>query len=127
MSRRTIHTENAPAAVGPYSQGVASGKLIFTSMQIALDPASGEMVGSTAPEQGRRCLENVRAIVEAAGCSIADIVKTTIYLTDIREFGAVNRVYAEFFARELPARAVVEVSALPKGALIAVEAVASIE
>jgi 2-iminobutanoate/2-iminopropanoate deaminase len=96
-------------------------------MQIALDPASGEIVGSTAPEQGRRCLENLRAIVEAAGGSLASIVKTTIYLTDIKEFGAVNEVYAEFFAGELPARAVVEVSALPKGALIAVDAVADIE
>jgi 2-iminobutanoate/2-iminopropanoate deaminase len=124
---RTISTEKAPTAVGPYSQGVVSGGMLFTSMQIALDPASGEMVGSTAPEQLRRCLENIRAIVEAAGGSLVDIMKTTIYMTDIAEFGAVNEVYAEFFTEKLPARGVIGASALPKGALIAVEAVASVE
>jgi 2-iminobutanoate/2-iminopropanoate deaminase len=106
---------------------VVAGGLLFTSMQIALNPTSGEMTGKTTPEQGRRCLENIKAIVGAAGGSLTDVVKTTIYLTDIKEFGAVNEVYSEFFAEELPARAVIETSALPKGALIAVEAVASVE
>jgi 2-iminobutanoate/2-iminopropanoate deaminase len=96
-------------------------------MQIALNPASGEMVGRTATDQVQRCLENIKAIVEGAGGSMADIVKTTIYMTDIAQFGAVNEVYAEFFAEKLPARSVIEASALPKGALIAVEAVASVD
>lgn len=126
MSGRSIRTEKAPAAIGPYSQGVVSGGLLFTSMQIPLDPASGEMVGRTATEQVRRCLENIKAIVEGAGGGMEDIVKTTIYMTEIAQFGAVNQVYADFFADNLPARGVIEVSALPKGALIAVEAVASV-
>jgi 2-iminobutanoate/2-iminopropanoate deaminase len=93
-------------------------------MQIGLDPATGNVVGATAPEQVRRCLQNVKAIVEAAGGSLANVVKVTVYMTDIQEFAAVNEVYAEFFTDDLPARAVVEVAALPKGALIAAEAVA---
>jgi 2-iminobutanoate/2-iminopropanoate deaminase len=127
MSGRTINTEKAPAAIGPYSQAVDTRGLLFTSMQIALDPASGEMVGETATEQVRRCLENIKGIVEGAGGAMSDIVKTTVYMTDIAQFGAVNEVYAEFFVDKRPARAVVEVSALPKGALIAVEAVARVD
>ena len=126
MTRRTIRTERAPTAIGPYSQGVVGRGLLFTSMQIALDPGSGEIVGATTPEQARRCLQNVAAIVEAAGSTIARVVKTTIYMTDIAEFGAVNEIYAEFFPEELPARGVVGVTALPKGALIAIEAVADV-
>ena len=124
MTRRTIQTNSAPAAIGPYSQGVAASGLVFTSMQIGLDPATGNVVGATAPEQVRRCLQNVKAIVEAAGGSLANVVKVTVYMTDIQEFVAVNEVYAEFFTGDLPARAVVEVAALPKGALVAAEAVA---
>ena len=124
MTRRTIQTNSAPAAIGPYSQGVAASGLVFTSMQIGLDPATGNVVGATAPEQVRRCLQNVKAIVEAAGGSLANVVKVTVYMTDIQEFAAVNEVYAEFFSDDLPARAVVEVAALPKGALVAAEAVA---
>lgn len=124
MTRRAIQTNLAPAAIGPYSQGVAASGLVFTSMQIGLDPATGNVVGATAPEQVRRCLQNVKAIVEAAGGSLANVVKVTVYMTDIQEFAAVNEVYAEFFTDDLPARAVVEVAALPKGALIAAEAVA---
>lgn len=126
MSGRTISTDKAPAAIGPYSQGRIAAGLLFTSMQIALDPDSGQVVGSTAPEQVKRCLDNIKAIVEAAGGSLCDVVKTTVYLTDLAEFGAVNEAYAGFFPSELPARGVVGVPALPKGALIAVEAVAQI-
>jgi 2-iminobutanoate/2-iminopropanoate deaminase len=122
-----ISTDKAPAAIGPYAQGVVSGGFVFTSMQIALDPASGEMVGKTAPEQIRRCLENIKAVVEEAGGTMSDIVKTIVYMTDISAFGAVNEVYAEFFKEELPARGVIEASARPKGALIAVEAVANVQ
>jgi 2-iminobutanoate/2-iminopropanoate deaminase len=126
MSRRTVSSDRAPAAIGPYAQGVVSDGLLFTSMQIALDPRSGEMVGTTSAEQARQCLQNVRAVVQAAGGSLADVIKTTVTMTDITEFGAVNDVYAEFFVGDLPARAVLEASALPKGALVAVEAVARI-
>ena len=127
MTLHTIGTDAAPAAIGPYSQGVVAGRLLFTSMQIALDPATGELVGTTAPQQVRRCLQNVQAVVETAGSSLSDAVKVTVYVTDIGQFGAVNEVYAEFFADWLPARGVVEVSALPKGALVAVEAVVNVE
>jgi len=126
MSPRSISTDKAPAAIGPYSQGTVAGGLLFTSMQIALDPASGEITGSTAPEQVRRCLQNIRAVVEAAGGSMVDVVKTTLYMTDMSEFGAVNEVYGGFFPEKLPSRGVIEVSALPRGALIAVEAVAAV-
>jgi 2-iminobutanoate/2-iminopropanoate deaminase len=126
MSHKVVKTDKAPAAIGPYSQGVIAGGLLFTAMQIALDPDSGEMRGSTAPEQARYCLENVKAIVEAAGGSMEHVVKITVYLTDIAQFGAVNEVYAGFFSSEPPARGVVESPNLPKGALVAVEAVAAV-
>lgn len=125
MTSRTIQTESAPNAIGPYSQAVVAGGFVFTAMQIALDPKTGEIVGTTAAEQVRQCLHNVDAIVEAAGGSLADVVKVTVYMTDMQEFAEVNEVYAEFFASDPPARAVVEVVALPKGARVATEAVAS--
>ena len=126
MSRRAIETDGAPGAIGPYVQGVVSGGLLFTSMQLGLDPVSGELVGTTPAAQVRRCLENIQAIVEASGGTLNDVVKTTIFLTDIAAFSAVNDIYAEFFGDKLPARGVIEVSGLPKSALVAVEAIASI-
>ena len=126
MTRRTISTEKAPAAIGPYAQGVAAGGLLFTAMQIALDPTTGELVGETAPEQARQCLANLGAIAEAAGASLADVVQARVYLTDLGTFAAVNEVYAEYFPRALPARAVVGVAALPKDARIAIEAVVDV-
>lgn len=126
MSRRIVSTEGAPAAIGPYSQGVVAGGMLYTAMQIALDPETGAMVGATAAEQARRCLANLQALVTAAGGSLATVNKTMVYLTDITTFGNVNEVYAEFFAGDVPARGVVEVSALPKGALIAIEAIATV-
>ena len=126
MPARTIATPRAPAAIGPYSQGVVAGGFLFTSMQIALDPVSGELVGRSVTEQARRCLKNIAAILEAAGGSLARVVKTTVYMTDLAEFGSVNEVYADLFSKELPARSVVGASALPKGALIAIEAVADV-
>ena len=123
MSHKIIKTDRAPAAIGPYSQGVVGCGLLFTAMQIALDPASGEMTGSTASEQVNRCLKNVEAIAEAAGCSLDHAVKVTVYLTDMGQFAAVNEVYAQFFTTAPPARVVVEVSKLPKDAVVAVEAV----
>ena len=126
MSHRPIRTKQAPAALGPYSQGVATRSLLFTSMQIALDPESGELCGTTAAEQARRCLRNVGAILAAGGLSFAAVVKTTVYLTDLAQFASVNEAYAEFFKGELPARSIVPVAALPKGALVAVEAIATL-
>ena len=122
-----ISTDHAPAAVGPYSQGIKAGNFIFTAMQIALDPSTGELKGSTAAEQVKQCLLNVKAIVEAGGGAMDKIVKTMVYLADIKEFGPVNEVYSEFFSGPPPARGVAEVSALPKGALVAVEAIAFLD
>jgi 2-iminobutanoate/2-iminopropanoate deaminase len=127
VSHKIIHTDKAPAAIGPYSQGVVACKLLFTAMQIPLDPATGEMTGSTAVEQAKQCLRNVAAIAEAAGGSLASAVKVTVYLTDMEQFAAVNEAYATFFTAEPPARAVVEVSCLPKGAQVAIEAVITVD
>jgi 2-iminobutanoate/2-iminopropanoate deaminase len=127
MSRRVVETDKAPAAIGPYVQGVMANGLLFTSMQIGLDPTTGELVGASPAEQVQRCLLNVQAIVEAAGGTLNDVVKTTVYLTDLTAFGAVNQVYNDFFSAELPARGVVETAGLPKGALVAVEAIASVD
>ena len=124
MPRSIVATVDAPAAIGPYSQGVLADGWLFTAGQIALDPRSGEMVGQTAAEQARRALENARAVVVAAGLTLADVVKVTVFLRDLGEFGAVNEVYRGFFAEAPPARSLVEVSRLPKDALVAVEMIA---
>jgi 2-iminobutanoate/2-iminopropanoate deaminase len=126
VSHKIIKTDQAPAAIGPYSQGVIGCGLLFTAMQIALDPASGEMTGTTAVEQVSRCLNNIKAIAEAAGGALDHAVKVTVYLTDMNQFAAVNEAYAGFFSADPPARAVVEVSRLPKEALVAVEAVIAV-
>jgi len=125
MKREIIHTDQAPAAIGPYSQAISCCHLIFTAMQIALDRDTGELVGDDHAAQAHRCLCNLQAILEAAGSSLAGALKVTVYLTDMSAFGSVNEVYEDFFPAEPPARSVVEVRALPKGALIAVEAIAA--
>ncbi len=125
MPREIIHTDRAPPAIGPYSQGTSCCQLVLTAMQIALHPGNGELVGEDHAEQAHRCLMNVQAILEAGGSSLAGALKVTVYLTDIGAFAAVNEVYQDFFPVEPPARAVVEVSALPRGALVAVEAIAA--
>jgi 2-iminobutanoate/2-iminopropanoate deaminase len=124
--RRVIATERAPAAIGPYSQGIAAGGFVFTAGQIALDPRGGQLVGATAAEQIRRALANALAILEAAGCGPGDVVKATVYLVDMGEFAAVNAAYGEIFAAEPPARMVVAVAALPRDARVAVELVARV-
>lgn len=127
-SRTVIHTERAPAAVGPYSQGIAAGGFLFTAMQIPLHPATGALVaGNDVAGQARQVLENLRAIVEAGGSSLAQVVKVTVYLQDMADFAAVNAVYGEFFPKDAPARAAVAVAALPRGARVAMEAVAVVE
>ncbi len=123
---RLVSTDEAPAAVGPYSQGVVAGGLVFVSGQIPLDPATGELVEGPFAEQVRRVLENVDAVLHAAGSARDRVLKVTVFLTDMGRFGELNRVYESFFAGHRPARAVVEVSALPKGVAVEMEAVAEV-
>jgi 2-iminobutanoate/2-iminopropanoate deaminase len=125
MTASAIATSAAPAAIGPYSQGVAVGGLVFTSGQLGIDPATGEFAGTTASDQARRALLNVGAVLAAAGLGPSDVAKVTVFLADIADFAAVNAVYAEFFTGPvLPARSAVQVAALPKGGLVEIEAVA---
>ena len=124
MPRRIVYTSRAPKPVGPYSQGVVAGCFLFVSGQIPLDPETGEIVKGEFEDRVRRVLENVKAIVEAAGASLRDVVKVTVYLRDIGLFDRFNRVYQEFFREDPPARVVVEVSNLPKGVDVEVEAIA---
>jgi 2-iminobutanoate/2-iminopropanoate deaminase len=125
MNRTTIATLRAPKAIGPYSQAVRVGDLVFCSGQIALDPESGTLVGGgDIRAQTKRVMENLRAVLEAAGSSLGRVVKTTIFLTDLAEFAAMNEVYAEFFPAEPPARATVQVSALPRGARVEIDVIA---
>ena len=122
--RKVISTDQAPAAVGAYSQGIRVGQSLFVSGQLPIDPASGELVAGGMGDQTRQVLQNVLAIVRAGGLKGDDIVKTTVYLGNLDDFAAVNEVYAEVFGENPPARACVEVSRLPKGALIEIEAIA---
>ncbi len=119
-----IHTPKAPAAIGPYSQAIQAGNLIFVSGQIPVDPATGEFAGKDITTQTRQSLTNVKAILEQAGYTCADVVKTTVLLADMGDFAAMNAVYAEFFSEPFPARAAFAVKSLPKGALVEIEAVA---
>lgn len=118
-----ISTTKAPAAIGPYSQGIEAGPFIFSSGQLPIDPASGAMP-SDAAAQARQSMENVKAVIEAAGSSLAKVVKVTIFLQNLEHFGAVNDVYASFFSGTFPARSCVQVARLPKDALVEIEAVA---
>ena len=122
---KTIHTNEAPAAVGPYSQAIEINGMVYTSGQIALDPATGEIVGDTIEEQAEQVMKNLKAILEAAGTKPENAVKTLCFLTDINDFAAFNEVYARYFT-EKPARSCVEVSSLPKGAICEVEVVAAV-
>jgi 2-iminobutanoate/2-iminopropanoate deaminase len=124
--RRTVTAEGAPAAVGPYSHAVVAGGLLFCSGQIPLDPVSGELVGDTAAEQTVRCLQNLEAVCAAAGASLADAVRLTVYLTDLGAFADVNEAYAAFFPADPPARVAFGVVALPKGAQVEIDAVVAL-
>jgi len=124
MHARTILTCEAPAAVGPYAQGVKAGNLVFVSGQLPLDPATGEVVAGGVREQTARVMENIRAILQAAGMDLNDVVKITIFLRDLNDFSAVNEVYAQYFIGGYPARSTVQVAALPRNAAIEIEAVA---
>jgi 2-iminobutanoate/2-iminopropanoate deaminase len=121
--REIVVAAGAPPAIGPYSHAVRAGGLLFCSGQIPLDPATGEIVGATAAEQARRCLENLAAVCEAAGTSLARALRLTIYMTDLAEFASVNEIYGSFFGEEPPARVTVGVAALPKGAYVEIDAI----
>jgi 2-iminobutanoate/2-iminopropanoate deaminase len=128
--RRNISTENAPKAIGPYAQAVvASGaSLVFCSGQIPLDPKTGEMVGAgDVSVQVERVLENLGAVLAAAGASFASVVKSTIFLADLQDFGTVNEIYARYFGKSPPARATVQAAGLPKGALVEIDAIATVD
>ncbi len=119
-----ITTENAPAAIGPYSQAIRCGDLVFCSGQIPLDPRSGELVGKTTAEQTEQVLKNLQAVLEAAGSSLDRVLKTTVFLQDLADFNEFNQVYARFFAQVPPARSAVQVAGLPRAVRVEVEAVA---
>lgn len=123
----SISTKKAPAAIGPYSQGVVVNGLLFASGQIALSPETGELVGSTIEEQAEQVMKNVGALLTAAGTDFDHVVKTTCFLEDIADFAKFNAVYAKSFGEKLPARSAVGIDKLPKGALIEVEVIASVE
>ena len=123
----SISTEKAPAAIGPYSQGVVVNGLLFASGQIALSPETGELVGATIEEQAEQVMKNVGALLAAAGTDFDHVVKTTCFLEDIADFAKFNAVYAKSFGEKLPARSAVCIDKLPKGALIEVEVIASVE
>ena len=124
MDRAPVSTESAPAAIGPYSQGMKAGELLFCSGQVPLEPSTGELVKEDIEGQARRCLQNLSAVAEAAGGSLANAVRCTVYLTDMGDFARVNEVYAEFFGGDdPPARVAVAVAGLPKGADVEIDAI----
>ena len=118
-----IHTDKAPAAVGPYSQALSAGNLVITSGQIPLDPATGALVEGGIVEQTTQVLENIKEVLAAAGMTFQNVLKTTVFLTDIGDFGAMNEVYAKYFTAPYPSRSAVQVAALPKGACVEIECI----
>lgn len=124
MSMKSIHTNQAPAAIGPYSQAIEANGMIFASGQIPIDPATGQFVEGGIQEQTRQALTNARSILQAAGTDMENVIKTTVYLSDIHNFAAMNEVYAQFFTEPFPARSAVAVKDLPKGALVEIEVLA---
>ena len=127
MTKKVLATTNAPAAIGPYSQGVRVGGFVFVSGQLPIDPATGEFAGEDIASQTRQSLANIQNILASDGLTMANVVKTPVLLKNIGDFGAMNEVYATFFEGECPARAAFEVAAIPKGALVEIEAVAYVE
>ncbi|TFH58022.1 MAG: RidA family protein [Gemmatimonadales bacterium] len=125
-NRKVVRTDSAPGAIGPYSQAIAAGGFLFVSGQIPLDPGTGRLVDGGIAEQAERVLENLKAVLQAGGAGMGAVVKTTVYLTDMEEFARMNEVYARYFGPEAPARATVQVSALPKGAKVEIDAIAAL-
>lgn len=124
--KKVISTTEAPSAIGPYSQAIQAGNLVYTSGQLPIDAATGELAAGGIKEQTRQSLLNVKAILEEAGLTMGDVVKTTVFMADMNDFADMNAVYAEFFDAPFPARSAVAVRALPKGALVEIEVVASV-
>ena len=127
MQRTQISTAHAPAAIGPYSQAIRCGQFVYTAGQIALDPASGELVGDEVQAQTQRVLQNLQAVLTQAGTSLANVIKTTVFLTRMSDFQAMNGVYASYFSGVTPARSTVAVAELPRQALVEIECIALIE
>ena len=124
MSNSAIHTDLAPAAIGPYSQAILAGNTVYVSGQLPIDPATGAFAGEDIAAQTRQSLTNLKNILSAAGADLSDVVKSTVYLANIADFAAMNAVYGEFFTEPYPARAAFEVACLPKNALVEIECVA---
>ena len=124
--KQVIHTDKAPAAIGPYSQAIQIGQLLFTSGQVPINPETGAIVEGGIQEQARQSLNNIKAILNAAGTNMGAVVKTTVFLQDMNDFAAMNEVYAEFFQEPYPARSAVQVGRLPKDALVEIEAIAQL-
>ncbi len=124
--KQVIHTDSAPAAIGPYSQAIQIGSLLFTSGQVPLDPATGAVVEGGIEEQAAQALNNIKAILNQAGTNMGAVVKTTVFLKDMDDFAAMNQVYAQFFQEPYPARSAVQVARLPKDVLVEIEAVAQL-
>ena len=125
-SKEVIHSENAPAALGPYSQAIKVGNFIYTSGQVGIDPASGDLISWQLRDQVHQVFKNLQAVLEAAGASLQQVVKTTVFLAHMSDFAEMNSIYAEYFGENRPARSTVEVARLPKDALVEIEAVAII-
>jgi 2-iminobutanoate/2-iminopropanoate deaminase len=124
MKMKVISTDKSPAAIGPYSQAIQAGNLLFCSGQIPLDPVSGEVVAGDVSRQAEQVMENIAAVLAAAGAGFSDVVKTTIFLVEIGDFGAVNEVYGRYFTTHRPARSTVAVKALPRGVMVEIEVIA---
>jgi len=127
MKKSTIFTDRAPEAIGPYSQAVRAENMLFVSGQIPLEPKTGELTSVGIKEQTKRVLENLKAVVAEAGGTLENVVKTTVYLADLSQFSEMNAVYADYFTQNAPARATVQVAALPKGALVEIDAIAVLD
>ena len=125
MNKRIIQTNQAPEAIGPYSQAIRTGGFLYTSGQIALDPESGEFLSGEIEEETEQTLKNILAILQADGLDLENVIKTTVYLSDLNDFTRMNQVYEKYFSKNKPARACVQVAALPKGAKIEIDALAS--
>ena len=125
MIKRTIQTEQAPAAIGPYSQAIRIGDFLYTSGQIALDPESGIFLSGEIEEETEQTLKNISAILQAGGVNFENVIKTTVYLSDLNDFTRMNQVYEKYFSKNKPARACVQVAALPKGAKVEIDAIAT--
>jgi 2-iminobutanoate/2-iminopropanoate deaminase len=126
QARKVIHTDSAPAAIGPYSQAIALGAMVYTSGSLGIDPGTGKLVEGGIEAQTKKALENLSSILRAAGSTLSAVVKTTVFVSDLKNFPVINRVYGEHFQKDPPARSTVEVAGLPLGALVEIEAIAAV-